>query len=833
MRRAKRAILALSLPERMTRRLATVTIPLLAAALTVWAPMPAAAAPVATAHARPGQVHSPSTVLTPNGSWLTYHHDDGHTGYDSSQPAAATAKAGWTSAALDATMYASPVVYNGIVYAATMNNTVYALNQSDGTVVWSRHLRDPETGNWQCGGFSSQGIVGTPVIDPAGNNIYVVTFGSDDLYRVEGLRLTDGTLTMSTVITTQKLSGFDWTIQDERGAIAYRNGYVYVPFGGRDGDCGPYHGWLFAVPTAGGGIAHYATPGIGAGFWSAGGVVVDDTTGHVYETSGNGTGSGCDANGDGTAAHVNDAVMEFPAGAALNQALTYFYPLDWQNDWCGNDQDLGSASMVLINSNLAFQAGKWGQGFLVNPQSLGGMNGQLYPAAAGYTGVDVCHGNHADANFGSYAYASSYVYLECHGHGLVGLQVNTSTPSFSQCGSSCGAPTWTAGGTTTFGPPIVAGGAVWAVAINGSGLYGFSQSSGTQIFNSGPLSVNHFTTLAEAGGQLFVGADNQVVSFTMVPGCTSVSDVPSPASPQAAGTPVTFTATASGCPNPNPQYEFWVLAPGASLYTLAQPYSTTNTFPWPTTGLQTGTYRINVWAKDANSAGAFGNSYGRWDTYNANVTYTLTGCSGVSVSASPAGGAMKGTSVTFTANASGCASPQYEFWILSPGASLYTLAQAYGSANTLPWSSSTPGAYRVNVWVKDANSGGSASNTYGAWDAYNANLVYSVTQGCPSVSVSASPPSPSASGTVITFTASAPGCPNPTYEFWILSPGASLYTLVQSYSPTATFPWHSTGNGAGTYRINVWVRDASSAGTFSNAYGTWDAYNAGLTYGLT
>src|SRR5215467_6561383 len=76
MLRAKRAIFALSISERMFRRLATATIPMLVAGLSVAGPMHAAAAP---AH-----VHFPSTVLTPNGSWLSYHHDDAHTGYDSS-----------------------------------------------------------------------------------------------------------------------------------------------------------------------------------------------------------------------------------------------------------------------------------------------------------------------------------------------------------------------------------------------------------------------------------------------------------------------------------------------------------------------------------------------------------------------------------------------------------------------------------------------------------------------------------------------------------------------------------------------------------------------------
>ncbi len=90
-------------------------------------------------------LHATATAITPNGSWPTYHHDDGHTGFDSSQPAATTATTGWTSLGLDETVYGEPLVYQGIVYVATLNNTVYALNQTDGSQVWSTHLRAPQT----------------------------------------------------------------------------------------------------------------------------------------------------------------------------------------------------------------------------------------------------------------------------------------------------------------------------------------------------------------------------------------------------------------------------------------------------------------------------------------------------------------------------------------------------------------------------------------------------------------------------------------------------------------------------------------------------------------
>src|SRR2546430_15246424 len=47
----------------------------------------------------------------------------------------------------------------------------------------------------------------------------------------------------------------------QRGALALSRGSVYVPFGGRFGDCGAYHGWVLAARAADGGrTAVYQVP---------------------------------------------------------------------------------------------------------------------------------------------------------------------------------------------------------------------------------------------------------------------------------------------------------------------------------------------------------------------------------------------------------------------------------------------------------------------------------------------------------------------------------------------------------------------------------------------
>jgi PQQ-like domain len=465
----------------------------------------------------------PTVTKGTTGSWTTYHYDNAHTGYDPSLTALKSVSTGWTSPALSDTVYTEPLIYNGLVYAGAMDNTVYALRQFDGSVQWSLNLGVPQSGGWFCGNIDPTGILGTPVIDTSTNRIYVVAFlTSTHSYYLFGLDLQTGAIKLTTQIQP---SGFDWRIQQQRGALALANGNVYVPFGGRVGDCGNYHGYVVAVPTSGAPVAsYYVTPGIGAGFWAAGGVVVDDSTGKVFETSGNGTGSGCNSLGGSppVPAFENDAVVRLSATLAHEDS---FMPQDWQANWCSNDQDLGSATMVLISPTLAFQTGKWGQGFLVNPQALGGVNGQLYPSPVSYGGADVCMGNHNDANFGSYAYKAPYVYISCDGNGIIGLQINTGAPSFIACGA-CTAPNLHVPYGGTLGPPIVAGGAVWAVSTSGNGgLQAFNATTGASIFASTGFDAPRFSTPSAAGNQVFVSAGNHIRSFVMVPPVTSTASI--------------------------------------------------------------------------------------------------------------------------------------------------------------------------------------------------------------------------------------------------------------------------------------------------------------------
>ncbi len=258
---------------------------------------------------------------------------------------------------------------------------------------------------------------------------------------------------------------------------------------------------------------------------------------------------------------------------------------------------------------------------------------------------------------------------------------------------------------------------------------------------------------------------------------------------------------------------------------------------WSTTGKVPGGYQIAAWVRDAGSAGAWSNQFGTWDVFNS-LSYTLatTACTGLSLSAAPPAMTTVGASATITATGT-CpdANAVYQFWFLAPGATSWTLAQAYSTSRTLTWSTTgnAPGGYQIGAWVRDAGSPGASSNQFGTWDVFAAIPYQLTTTACTGLSLSAAPPAMTTVGAsaIITTTSMCPDA-NPVYQFWVLAPGASSWALVQAYSTSNTFIWSTAGKAPGAYQVGAWVRDASSVGASGNQFGTWDVFSA-TAYSLT
>jgi muramidase (phage lysozyme) len=170
-------------------------------------------------------------------------------------------------------------------------------------------------------------------------------------------------------------------------------------------------------------------------------------------------------------------------------------------------------------------------------------------------------------------------------------------------------------------------------------------------------------------------------------------------------------------------------------------------------------------------------------------------CTSASLATSPSGRAATGATVTLTASAAGCPTPTYRFLV---GGSV---VQAYSTTSTFSWNAAgkAPGTYSLEVDVRNQ---GSPSG----YEAY-AIVSYSLT-GCSAAHLTTSKSSPQAHGATVVLTASAT-CPGtPQYRF--LVGGA----VVQDYSATSSFSW--TGTTAGSYSLEVDVRDAGSGAGYES-----------------
>jgi hypothetical protein len=278
--------------------------------------------------------------------------------------------------------------------------------------------------------------------------------------------------------------------------------------------------------------------------------------------------------------------------------------------------------------------------------------------------------------------------------------------------------------------------------------------------------------------------------------CTATSLTPSATPPQSPGTPVTFNATAVGCPSP--QFRFLVLAPGGS-WTVKRDYGS-GAWAWDTTGLAPGIYQVGVWARQPGSPSSY-------DAYGI-TTFTLGSGNCISAGMTPnlSPPQVPGATVDFTATSNACTSPQYQFRLLPPGGA-WTVKRPFGPSATWSWKTTgyAQGTYQYGVWVKQAGS----STAYDAYFVGTFQLA-APSANCTSASISAMPASPQNAGALITFTASSTGCGTaPRYEFWEQAPGG-LWRVVRPYGPTTTVAWDTTTAGRHLYRFGVWVKDAGS-----------------------
>ena len=114
------------------------------------------------------------TATAAPGDWITYHHDNARTGLAADLAPLGTLSPAWT-ATLDGAVYGQPLVVGDRVFAATENDTVYALDPATGAVVWSAHVGTPMPRSaLPCGNIDPLGITSTMVYDPASDLLFAL-----------------------------------------------------------------------------------------------------------------------------------------------------------------------------------------------------------------------------------------------------------------------------------------------------------------------------------------------------------------------------------------------------------------------------------------------------------------------------------------------------------------------------------------------------------------------------------------------------------------------------------------------------------------------------------
>jgi hypothetical protein len=483
-------------------------------------------------------------------SVLTYHLDlarSGHYVESTLTPSAAmTMKLdpAFTPATIQGPLYGQ-VLYmqngvggKGTFYAADNNNNIYAFDESSGSMVWQKLMLVANGAGGQCG-QSPVGVIGTPVIDPSSRIMYFVAAvsngGKIQTQQIHALSIDTGDEVTTpggwpidvSKITSSGDIAFNPPPQGQRGGITLVDGFIYVAWGGEDGDCGTYHGWVVAVPVATPTMATgWTTGAVGGGAWNTGGLASDGTD--VFLVTGNAT-QGCGHMSPWSDCNT-EAVIRFHNGTSFDPSSTtdFFTPSNWVGLDDG-DTDLTGASPLVVDvpgatpSSLVIAMGKSGVIHLLDLANLGGIG-----KGNGTTGEGVYSNQAGSGPFrgSAAAYTTSkgtYVVAHTDGGGtkcpsgtggdLVAVQIAASSPptfTTAWCAStgSNGSPIVTTTDSSGSNP------IVWIVG--GGGLLAFDGETGASIFSGGGIGLdgsNQWTTPIEANGRIIVGSSDKIYAF--------------------------------------------------------------------------------------------------------------------------------------------------------------------------------------------------------------------------------------------------------------------------------------------------------------------------------
>lgn len=435
-------------------------------------------------------------------------------------------------------VYAQPLFVDqggtgDFVIVATEKNYVLAFDALTGKTKWHT---DPTTlgtaapgSAFSCGNVDPSGITGTPAIDLATRAIF---FQTDVLaagvtkHLLWSLSIDDGSVRAGWPIdVTAIVPDFASKQQGERGALLVLGDKVYIPFGGRAGDCTPYRGYVIGLPlsnpTASAAVVFQTKAqdasggGAAAGVWAPTGVSSDGTS--IYFATGNTQGT---FPTDWMMSY-SEGIFRLPPSLAFNpqDTTSYFVPPDWHM-LDTTDVDISGSGVLIVDlpgaakPQLAVTLGKDQKMYLLDRTNLGGIS--TPPFSGSVASSEIINAPVAyTTSMGTWiAFKAS-----CPGGGAPTVNAVQLTGAPAAGGAWCakvpggGSPmvTTSGGGADTV---------VWFVSTEGEGitpdykLYGFAGDTGAKLVSTAAMTpVRRFTTPIAAKGRIYAASDQQLYSF--------------------------------------------------------------------------------------------------------------------------------------------------------------------------------------------------------------------------------------------------------------------------------------------------------------------------------
>jgi len=767
----------------------------------------------------------------------TYHYDNYRTGWNQSETVLTPANVGnlfglLRTVALDDQVDAQPLVVPGVqitagaypgthdvVYVATENNTVYAIDVHTGTVLLNPNFGTPVSYPLGCtNNGPNVGINSTPAIDPSSNTLYVMIYTQDPsgpAYRLHALdlgsltdKVTPQVVTASHTLNNGTTFNFNATYQRQRPALLLANGSIYAGFGSFcDFAKNLSRGWLLGWTA--GSLTPFPSNQLNdqqatakttlSSIWMSGYGPAADDAGNILFVTGNSD----QATYDGVT-NIQESVVKI--SPTLTTVLDLFTP-DNQVSLDEGDTDFGSGGVLVLpdqpgsTPHLAVAAGKYGTMFLMNEDNLGGYSPTQNNVLGSYlVGRCWCGQSYfVDPADGLGRVVSS------GGREVTVWKVQTSpTVALTQVTVSPGiGGSQDPGFFTTISSQGNSNPIIWALsrpltlntAIN---LFAFDPESGggemTLLFKGTAgawpnLSGNANLVPVVANGLVFVASNQQLQIFGLAKATTTTTLVSS-MNPSVSGKPVAFTAVVSSLAG-TPTGKIKYLNGTTVLATLTL---TSGSATYSTSQLKPGANSITaMYEGDSNNGGST----------SAPVNQFVLAATTTTLSSSPNPSAFRQT-VVFTAKVTSSIGtpPDGETITFKQGATVLGTGTLGGGTATFSTSTLGVGTKSITaVYAGDSNFAGSSKT------------MSQVVSKATTTTTLVSSLNPSNSGQSVTFTASvAPqfsGTPTGYVTFYdgatvlktvYMSGGVAKFTTstlaTDTHTITATYNGNSTFVGS-------------------------------------